>query len=291
MKKRSILLSAAFAGVTVLALMGNTIGPAHFGNGDRTGRVNANRTCGSAGCHAAPSAGVSVSATIIDKSTHQPLTGGYVAGTTYEVRLLAVNSVNSNSKFGFQVAIVDGQNRQAGNFSTTGLNPDYHIGTSGLVKLLEHNKAISAAVSNEYEVTFDWEAPAVGTGTVTLWAIFNGVNGNGIDDAGDVVSMPFSMTIEENTNSYVEAIAPEATVSVYPNPVTDYLNISLGKARSGSYTVTVYDLRGRNIHQDELQVSGSHAGLRIPATDWKPGMYIIRVASSGASWAVPFVRH
>lgn len=292
MMKRSILLSIAFAGMTLLTLTSNSFGPAHFGNGDRTGRLAAGRTCGSVGCHGAPSANVTVSAAFFEKATGQPLTGGYVPGNIYEVHLKGVNTINNNTKFGFQVATVNASNTQAGSFNTVGMNPFYHVGASGGVQFLEHNQAITAGTpGNEYNVVFDWTAPSAGTGVVTLWAIFNGVDGNGNANAADVVSNPFTMTIHEHDDASVPSVAGELTIRVSPNPVTDYLDIRLGHGRPGTYTAAVYDLSGRNIYRETLQVHGSDAGLHIPAADWKPGMYIVRVSTQGAQWSVPFVRH
>ena len=276
----------------LLMLTSNAIGPAHFGNGDRTGRLGATRTCGAAGCHGSLNAGVTVSATVFDKAGGQQLSGGYVPGNVYEIHLDAVNTVNGNTEFGFQAAMVKAGNTQAGSFGTSGMNPEYHVATSGGVQLLEHNHAISAGTpGNEYHVVFDWIAPAAGSGTVTLWAIFNAVNGNADADGGDVVSNPFSITIHEHDDASVPSVHRELAISVYPNPVTDYLDIRLGRAGAGVYTAAVYTLSGKNIYREELHLSSSDAALRIPAADWAPGMYVVRVSSRDGQWTVPFVRH
>lgn len=60
-------------------------------------------------------------------------------------------------------------------------------------------------------------------------------------------------------------------VSVYPNPVTDVLNISI-KNNANLETVTVYDIQGKEVHNGMLPT--------IDMTSYNSGVYFVKVTSN-----------
>ncbi len=292
--KRTFILVVFSAAIALLSLTGSSSGPAFSGSGDNTGRVSPALTCAAGGCHGAATADIQLTAAFIDKTTGEPLAGGYVPGNIYEIQLDAVNGVNANTRFGFQAVLVTGSNTQAGSINTSGLDADYRLATAGGIGLVEHRRTITAGTpGNEYHVAFDWTAPQVGTGQVTLWAIFNAVNGNGRDDAGDRCNTPFSTTIQEHAGSSVAGITQqEIPVRIYPNPVADYLNVQVQYPTPGNYTAIVYDLSGKRVYKAGLSSLVHTNGLHIPVHDWAPGMYVFRIMQDGGSGqsVIPFIR-
>ena len=73
--------------------------------------------------------------------------------------------------------------------------------------------------------TFDWMAPAVGTGDVTFYGAFNAANGNG-KTSGDVIYTTNS-TFMEHTVGVDEMANQDFEINLYPNPFTDYIRISI----------------------------------------------------------------
>ena len=66
-------------------------------------------------------------------------------------------------------------------------------------------------------------------------------------------------------------------VSIYPNPTSDILNISLKNAEEIE-TADMYDMTGKKVKSLEL-VSGTN---QVSITDLPKGMYIVRMQTSDA---------
>jgi len=78
-----------------------------------------------------------------------------------------------------------------------------------------------------------------------------------------------------------------ANWSVSPNPFRGQLWVSLPDLpAAGAYTLRCYDARGRLVLQ-ERRSSGRHA---LPAADWAPGIYYLRVDAYGKSQTIKLVR-
>ncbi len=290
--KQTFLLSTIAAGIILLSLSSSSSGPAASGSGDNTGRRSPALTCAASGCHGAATSDIQLTATFIDKATGQPLTAGYTPGNAYEILIDAVNNVNANNRFGFQAVLVTGNNTQAGDISAAALPADYRLSTSSGIRIVEHRRTLTAP-GNEYHVAFDWTAPQAGGGPVTLWAIFNAVNGNGNDDAGDRCNTPFSTTIQEDIGATVaDKARQDLSVQLYPNPAIDYVHINMPSATPGDYAATVYDLSGSRIFREKWAFHTNPDGFRIRTKDWAPGMYIFHVTKDGnaGQLLIPFIR-
>ncbi len=67
----------------------------------------------------------------------------------------------------------------------------------------------------------------------------------------------------------------DAQTAVYPNPVTDYLNISFKDMAGETFAITVYDLTGRLIYQKEIIDSTSNETLSF--NGYSSGVYILNI--------------
>jgi hypothetical protein len=66
-------------------------------------------------------------------------------------------------------------------------------------------------------------------------------------------------------------------LSVYPNPSTGLLNVSLSSEEIGQVDLKVVDLNGRVIHH-ELIPSEKLTGYPIQLKSYSPGLYIIELS-------------
>lgn len=74
------------------------------------------------------------------------------------------------------------------------------------------------------------------------------------------------------------------SVQSYPNPVTGIANVLIRSPYSGSHEITIYDQRGRDLFLETVFVEPSVAlPLTIDLTDYKPGLYILRISHSAGS--------
>jgi hypothetical protein len=87
---------------------------------------------------------------------------GYVAGQTYQIT--ATNSLTGSGKYGFEVSPQNAAGTLLGTL-TAGTNCKFADGNS---KYITHSNATSSL----HVWTFNWTAPAAGTGTVTFYGAF-----------------------------------------------------------------------------------------------------------------------
>ncbi|HRD53401.1 MAG TPA: PKD domain-containing protein [Flavobacteriales bacterium] len=77
---------------------------------------------------------------------------------------------------------------------------------------------------------------------------------------------------------------------VWPNPVTDALNLSFRSTVSGTVPVTIIDLNGRVMHQDNLAFARGENRINLSAAQLAPGMYVLRVGNDALAMNIRFIR-
>lgn len=129
--------------------------------------------------------------------------------------------------------------------------------------------------------TFNWTAPAAGTGTVTFYAAGNATNGSG-STSGDFIYTT-SQTVTESATGIEEGIVA-SSIKIHPNPIVDNINLSFQLMSNEEVAVRILSLEGKLVEtalQEKLQ-SGNH-NLVIPAPTQK-GIYLLELEhSSGTS--------
>jgi hypothetical protein len=202
------------------------------GTGAETGLGNS-AGCGT-GCHT--SATTTTIALELDSAGIS--TTRYVAGMTYTVKLTGKNtSTTSLPKFGFQIGSIVGASAVAAPVNAGTWKAPFPASTKYVapkagqfvVGVVEQTAAIAATSGTggngtTYVETFNWTAPASGTGTISFWAALNAVNGNG-SDTGDKYNTGH-ISITEMVASPLKAAASA-------------VNVKCNGAKTGSATVTV----------------------------------------------------
>ena len=86
-----------------------------------------------------------------------------------------------------------------------------------------------------------------------------------------------------NTASIGESVLTGATVSVYPNPATELVTVSLGKGWNGQVNLQVVDLNGRTvISTNHTAVSESNNTITTDVSGLVSGVYLVRVTGNSA---------
>lgn len=286
--KTKIVLFTALAGLCYIVGSSNASGPAAGSGGNCTG-VNASATsCGGGGCHGGNS-GTTTATITVDSAGGTHVTQ-YIPGMTYTVTVAGTNSV-ALPKFGFQFASVKGTSpaqTQAGTF--TGLPAGVAQHTLSAINYVEHNAgALSGVTSGVYSKSFQWVAPAAGSGSVKMYLTINAVNGNGSAEAADV-SSNINKTLTEGHPTAISNITTDFTISAFPNPAINTLNVALSNATGGIYTILAYDLNGNCVASSSVTVSGSATSAAINTSGWATGLYNIVIAKDGNSKVIPVVK-
>ncbi|HXB11739.1 MAG TPA: T9SS type A sorting domain-containing protein [Bacteroidia bacterium] len=93
-----------------------------------------------------------------------------------------------------------------------------------------------------------------------------------------------------NVPSGINAInAYNSTISVYPNPAGQQLNIKFGDIPSGVQTITINDVTGRIIMEQRNDVNPSSI-LHLNISDFKAGIYFVKIASNNNLKVIKFIK-
>lgn len=125
---------------------------------------------------------------------------GYVPGETYTVT--ATGTHDGVVKFGFEVTSEDMSAEKTGTLIVTNATENQLANGNSSIT---HKSTGTTPSGNMKTWSFDWVAPAQGTGDITFYGAFNAANGNG-NNSGDV--------IYTSTLPVVEYVAPAEGITV-----------------------------------------------------------------------------
>ena len=275
--KRILLLSLG-AGMSALIFSSYASGPWQAGHYNRTGIAGTVANCSTGGCHSANTSNTTVSIQVLNPA-NQPVSS-YTPGAVYTITITGSNT-SSLPKFGFQSTCVKmGTSAQAGTFSATG-SVSVRNSTPNLV---EHNTPISGSGGN-YTASYTWTAPPAGTGSVTVHAILNAVNGNGSDN-GDQPNVAKVDTLTETPGTTGVNAMATLKMDVFPNPALNILHISLGALPHAACRISVLDMAGRVVKRESVNAVNGDA--RINTESLQPGQYAMIVEQGGQRYVATF---
>ena len=164
-------------------------------------------------------------------------TEGYEPGQTYTIR--ATNKEAGATRFGFEVS----PQNEAGT-----LLGDIVITDSIRTKLVGGVKYITYTADgiegqDSLDWSFNWIAPAKGTGEVTFYAGFNS-NYEGHKD-GDKTYLNTLSVNEKGVTARVNVIKNRYAITIYPNPTTDQMNIDFVLEKNAKVQIDLFDLSGK----------------------------------------------
>lgn len=285
--KKSILLFSVAAGLGWITLSSYQDGPGAHGF-NYTGGPGSSGNCSQAGCHGNNTPATSVQWTQLQDVLTNEIVTKYQGGRLYKVTISSfLLGVTNPHSFGFQIMSVNGTGAQAGNIGMANF-PNTHVIPVGGRQILEHNLPLGGS-NNTISISFDWTAPPAGTGPVTFHAMFNAVNLNGLADAGDRPSNPFSHVVNERGVGVAELDA-RIEIAAYPNPSPGDFALKFEDADAGTYEVTAIDLSGRIIHTQTIDISMGVANTTIHAAGWASGMYLLRINKGQAMRTLTVVK-
>lgn len=278
--KKLILLFTCVSGLLYLTLTSSSTGA----SATPKGHDAAISGCGGGGCHGSASTATTSSIALKEKVSGTAVTNGkYEPGKTYEVTVTGNNS--SAVEFGYMLLIRDASNAQAGTLANPSAGSKVQTIPPGTYTVAEHSSPI-AATSGMFTATFDWTAPASGSGNITMNLAVNATNNNNAT-SGDQFNTSNLVLAEDNTS--VGNIANNINVSAYPNPVVNELNIEFGNIITDTYFIQVVNMNGQIIAQQTNTV-GSSSVVKINTTNWASGMYHIVLNNGNAKQSITVVK-
>ncbi|MFM7016562.1 MAG: choice-of-anchor V domain-containing protein [Bacteroidota bacterium] len=230
--KKTLLIG--FAVVTTLALSLTTLSVISYPQGAPSGVANdplgGNSTC--TDCHS----GTAITATTQATITSTIPAAGYTPGTVYTVT--ATVTYAGRSTFGFEVSPQNSSGTKLGTLTLTSSSTTKLVGSS---KYITQTQAGTTGTSGSHTWTFNWTAPAAGSGAVTFYGAFLAANGNG-GSSGDQ-TYKTSYTVAEAVASGVNELQANTNALSVIN-LNSALHISYTAQSSATANVELYNLQG-----------------------------------------------
>lgn len=193
---------------------------------------------------------------------------GYIPGNTYLIT--ASNTTIGHNRFGFSISpqAIDGK-----------LLGTLKVIDTAQTKLVGNDKYITYREAGIYSQdikiwTFNWIAPAAGTGDVVFYGAFNSnVDGH---KGGDVTQLSTLRVKENGTASVINAQNNKVTVSAYPNPASNFVNISFALAQKENVAIKILNLAGKIVYQTTEDNIIGVFNKQIETSQLANGVYLIQ---------------
>lgn len=268
--RKSFLFFLFGLGLLYAGLQSSSGGRAAAGS-DNSGSPLSSSTCSA--CHGSASASTLVSVSLLDQNGSAVTE--YIPGASYN---LSISVSNSNySRFGAQAVLLDANNNQAGALDSVS-TANTQISVVNNRSYLEHQGRSSTGVFRA-----KWTAPAAGTGTVTVYAMGNAVDGSG--SSGDAPSSPISISFTEAVSSSIVSLADEDLI-VWPNPSPNGLYFFRQNTDLPLDHLRLFNSQGQLVRQENIQGFEGEISLE----DQPHGIYFLELQTAKGRWQRKLVR-
>lgn len=227
----------------------------------KTGSPGDGSSCNS--CHS--TSGTPVTGAIL--ITSNVPTGGYISGNTYSITVRAAHS--TFNKFGFQISPQATNGNLLGTLAITNVNETQLVGSG---KYVTHKSAGTSGTSipmvgNFKEWSFNWTAPAPGTGDVTFYGAAILANSNN-QNTGDSLVLG-TLVINESSTNGIDKNIIEKGVSVYPNPAKEILYLQINELAEAE----IIDVSGKTMLKQQI-----NNGINTyDISDLNSGLYFVKI--------------
>ena len=218
------------------------------------------------GCHN----GTAIAATTQATITSNIPAAGYTPGSVYTI----TGTVNytGRSVFGFEISPQNSAGTKLGTLVVTSASTTKLVGN----KYITQQQAGTTGTTGSHTWSFNWTAPAAGSGSVTFWGAFLAANGNG-SSSGDQ-TYKTSYTVAEAVASGVNEVEANTNALSVIN-LNSALHISYNAQSSAVANVELYNLQGALVSSSSFDKQ--NAGKVELNFDLKgelnTGIYIVKV--------------
>lgn len=189
---------------------------------------------------------------------------GYTPEATYIIT--ATVSSDMDTIFGFQISPQNPSGTLLGSIALINATETKLVGSG---KYITHTAAGSKNLSGTKTWTFNWTAPAAGTGDVTFYGAFNSSNGD--HSAGGDSILTSTLLVQENSSLGFIFNSKNSKISIYPNPAnnTNTLYIKTTEKLHNA-SLVIINMQGRIVNQLE---NITDQKILIDKSNFKSGTY------------------
>jgi len=196
---------------------------------------------------------------------------GYDPGAPYTIHVKINHATGTPAGYGFQmVGLIDADSSGLPSFTNLSANAKEVSGILGR-NYYEHNNG----ASDDNEFTFDWIAPADGTGSVTFYSSGLAVNKNAAN-SGDSPSNS-KLTLTEGLILSNHTPISLASVRIMGNPSINSIHLAINANNASDATVSLYDMNGQQVISNKEQIVSGINQIQIDASHLNQGVYLLSV--------------
>ena len=162
---------------------------------------------------------------------------GYMPGSEYTITISAI--LSGKSRFGFELVAEDSTGEAKGSFVGNS-----EVNASGN-RATHRFQGTNGSGQKTWNIV--WKAPAIPSGDLTFYAAVLAANDNGTT-SGDEVILDNEVVKQSSTASISDFL--DRQISIYPNPVSEVLNISGGL--SNSTKLSILSLKGDVLYSSDF---------------------------------------
>lgn len=193
-------------------------------------------------------------------------------GEAYVLTVVSRDTSRSAVKGGFQMTILGPLNTKVGKMENPSANAV--VSAANNRQYFEHNPAGAFPDSSVIRWTVEWTAPELPGGTEITWYLAgNFANGNNEETGDRIVATKGKGAIVLSGTKDVTLEKP----TVYPNPGSDVINVTLPDGTRPDGQGFFYSLTGSNVAQAAI-----HRGV-ITTPDLPAGVYVVEIKQGDQS--------
>lgn len=202
---------------------------------------------------------------------------GYIAGQTYTVTATATSST-SCIRFGFEITPQTSTGVTAGTAIITNA-AQTKFAVTGNPRWVTHTQTGTSASTTPGTKTwsFNWTAPASGTGTVTFYGAFNRANNLGTPLQDSIFTS--TLVVAENPTAIWDSEPSDVSFNVYPVPARENIFIRLKTLDNYLPEIQLTDISGKIIRRvsDAGSASAAEHTFDISTSGIDSGIYFVRI--------------
>jgi hypothetical protein len=269
LKTITLVILTVFCGFIIDGLFNLSYSYQNGAPSGRSGSISGSSTCTS--CHSGGTNAIQpgwITSTVP--------ASGYVPGTTYTVT--ATCTYAGRSMFGFEMTPENSTGTKKGTIIVTNTTTTQTISAG---RYITHKTAGTTGTAGSHTWSFNWTAPAAGSGTITFYGAFLCANGNNSSSGDATYKANLAVNEDLIANVLTENSTGRPAVSVFPNPVSDHLNVNYKINHQGMVEIKLFDLRGRVIESflSEIKSPGDYQNdFKIPF-NLNAGVYFLEIAT------------
>ncbi|MEX0635281.1 MAG: T9SS type A sorting domain-containing protein, partial [Ferruginibacter sp.] len=93
-----------------------------------------------------------------------------------------------------------------------------------------------------------------------------------------------------STKKLIPINTGEGSIDIYPNPVSNPMNVYLHNFNNNSAQLIVLNAAGQQMYRQQVILTNGAELLSIPTGTWASGMYSLQVLAGDKKMVKPFIR-